>query len=153
VTTALEGSSLYVAYLMKRAQNACRSAADEALKPLGLSSSQFSVLRRLGMTPDVSGADLARQLLVTAQSMNEMLAGLVAQGYIDRKPHPTHGRIVRMRLTAAGRKVLAKGTAIVESVTDKMLSGLTTDERRRFATYLDRCVTALETAPMEEFSA
>jgi DNA-binding MarR family transcriptional regulator len=85
--------------------------------------------------------------------MNEQLGVLVAHGYLERKPHPTHGRIVRMRLTAAGRKVLAKATALAERTSEKMLSGLTADEQRRFARYLERCATALEPTTAEEFSA
>ncbi len=150
MTTPTEGSPLYIPFLMKRAQSAYRSAVDESLKPLGISGAQYAVLRRLGLSPDLSGAELARQLEVTAQSVNEMLAVLVAHGYLERKPHPTHGRIVRMKLTAAGRKVLAKGTAVVERATNRMLSGLTTDEQRRLARYLDRCAGALETTPQEQ---
>jgi len=144
MTAPLEGTTLYVPYLIKRAQHDFKASVDEALKPLGLSSSQYGVLRRLAETRDASGADLARLLAVTAQSMNELLGVLLAHGYIERKPHPTHGRIVRTRLTAAGKRTLAKGTAVVERVTDQMLCGLTTDERRRFARYLERCVAALE---------
>jgi len=134
----------YVPSLIKRAQQVMRAAVDEALKPLGMSGSQFGALRVLSETPDVSGAELARRLAVTAQSMNELIAHLVTAGYIDRKPHPTHGRIVRLRLTASGKRALAKSTAVVESVIDKMMSGLHPDEQRTFANHLERCIHALE---------
>jgi len=153
VTVPLAGDTFHIPYLIKRVQHAVRAAVDDALRPLGLSGSQFAVLRWLSQTPDVSGAELARQLSVTAQSMNELIGVLVAHGYIERKPHPTHGRIVRMRLTPSGRKLLTKTTAMVEAVKDKMLSGLSADEQRRFARYLERCAAALEIAEAQEHSA
>jgi DNA-binding MarR family transcriptional regulator len=151
VTT--EGTPFHIPALIKRAQLAAKAAVDEALRPLGLSGAQYGVLRLLGETPDLSGAELARQLSVTAQSMNELLAVLVAHGYIDRKPHPTNKRIVRLRPTAAGRRASAKAATIVERVIDQMLSGLTSDERRRLASYLERCIGALETPVAHQLPA
>jgi DNA-binding MarR family transcriptional regulator len=144
MTAPLEGTALYVPYLIKRAQHDFKAAVDEALKPLGLSGAQFGVMRALSEEPDLSGAELARRLAVTAQSMNELLGVLVAHAYIERTPHPTHGRIVRTRLTSTGKRALAKSTAVVERLTDQMLSGLTPDEHQRFTRYLERCVAALE---------
>ena len=139
-----EGTPFHIPALMKRAQFAAKASVDEALRPLGLSGAQYGVLRLLGETPDLSGAELARQLSVTAQSMNELLGVLVAHGYLERKPHPTNKRIVRMHLTAVGRRASAKAGAIVERVIEQMLSGLTSDEQGRLARYLERCINALE---------
>src|SRR5438874_13782948 len=108
MSASLEGTPLYIPYLVKRTQHLFRSAVDDALKPLGLSGSQFGVLRVLSEAPDLSGAELARRLTMTAQSMNELLAVLVGAGYIDRNAHPTNRRIVRMRLTPAGKRALTK---------------------------------------------
>jgi DNA-binding MarR family transcriptional regulator len=146
-------SQTAIPYLVKRVQQACRTAIDDALRSYGLSASQFAVLRRLGDTPDLSGAELARQCFVTAQSMNELLAGMVDAGLIDRRPHPTHGRIVRTRLTSDGKRALARCTQVFEHVTERMLAGLTKSDRDRLAGYLETCARALESPTSEEIAS
>ena len=134
-------------YLLKRAQQACKSALDEGLRPLGVSSSQIAVLRRLDDAPGLSGAELARRCWVTAQSMNELLAAMDAAGLVSRQADPTHGRIVRTTMTEAGRRLLVRCNAVIDEVTERMLSGLSEQDRRDLADLLERCATSLETPP------
>jgi DNA-binding MarR family transcriptional regulator len=59
-------------------------------------------------------SDLARQCRTTRQSMNYVLAGLEARGYLER--HDAEGQAGRVvRLTAKGRKVIApiRGAVVV----------------------------------------
>lgn len=40
--------------------------------------------------------------MVSPQSANEMVKTVEARGWIELKPDPSHGRIIRISLTAAG---------------------------------------------------
>jgi len=48
---------------------------------------------------------LADQLQITKQSVNDLLAHLERAGYITRKPEPADGRARVVRLTARGRRL------------------------------------------------
>jgi DNA-binding MarR family transcriptional regulator len=54
-----------------------------------------------GMRPTA----LAAQLLITKQSVNDLLGHLEDRGYIVRKPDPADGRARVVRLTAKGRRL------------------------------------------------
>lgn len=54
-----------------------------------------------------SPSELAGQLQITKQSVNELLGHLERRGYLLREPDPRHARRRRIRLTDRGREVLA----------------------------------------------
>ena len=63
---------------------------------------QQAVLRRLEKTGPATSADLARAEGLRPQSMGTALGLLEKMGLIERKPHPTDGRQINMKLTARG---------------------------------------------------
>jgi DNA-binding MarR family transcriptional regulator len=56
-----------------------------------------------GMSP----SELAEQLQITKQSVNELLGHLEQRGYLVREPDPRNSRRRRIRLTGQGREVQA----------------------------------------------
>src|SRR5579883_3317828 len=118
--------------LLMRVQRSCRTAMDGALQVHGLSIAQYSVLRRLEDSPGLSGAELARRLYVTAQTMNRLVAALEAAGLIERFPDAGNPRILRTRLTRAGSAAVVAGRYTVEQVEARMLEGLDEGERAQF---------------------
>jgi DNA-binding MarR family transcriptional regulator len=105
-----------------------RGALDEALRPHGLTSAQYAVLSVLGRDEGASGADLARACNTTPQAMNGVLATLSRSGLIDRRPHPTHGRILQVSLTAEGARRLESATPAVRSLEACIDEGFTPAE-------------------------
>jgi DNA-binding MarR family transcriptional regulator len=90
-------------YLLRQAFFALRGALDAALRPHGLTAAQYGVLSVLAREPGASGADLARACNTTPQAMNGLVATLERDGLVERRPHPTHGRIRQVELTEDGR--------------------------------------------------
>lgn len=135
---------LTTAYLLKRAQQNCRTAMDAALQAHGLSAAQYAVLRRLEDDPGLSGAELARRLYVTAQTMNRLIATLEHGGLLERFPDAQHGRVLRARLTDSGRAAIAAARRTIEGVEARMLAGLNAAEQAQLAALLRRCAEALE---------
>jgi DNA-binding MarR family transcriptional regulator len=103
----------HTGFLLGQAWHTFRNAMDAALREHGLNHPQYGVLSVLAREPGLSGADLARAYSQTPQAMNGVLATLERAGLIERRPHPTHGRILQVRLTAEGSERLAKATPAV----------------------------------------
>jgi DNA-binding MarR family transcriptional regulator len=102
-------------YLLYQASHKLRAALAATLLPYGLSPPQYAVLTVLARDPGSSGADLARACNTTAQAMNGVLANLERDGLIERRPHPTHGRILQVTLSAEGeRRLAAANPAVLE---------------------------------------
>jgi DNA-binding MarR family transcriptional regulator len=133
-----------VGYFVKRVQQALRQAMDGELRPLNLTTPQYSALSALEQTSNASNADLARACFVTPQTMTEIIRGLEGSGLITRQAHPEHGRIIQTFLTSTGRTQLATAHQVVGKVEHTMLSGLTGEEQKELAQYLQRCFENLE---------
>ena len=91
--------ALALRLLVRRIRAAAPSAAHQ------LSWTQMAVLKRLETEGAATTADLARAEAMKPQSMGTTIAALEALGLIERTPHPTDGRQMRIALTS-------KGTAI-----------------------------------------
>ena len=122
--------ALALRLLVRRIRAAAPSAAH------ALSWSQMAVLKRLETDGPATTADLARAEAMKPQSMGTTIAALEALGLIERTPHPTDGRQMRIALTSKGtairkRALDAKRTWLAEAITrldaadQKSLPGVT----------------------------
>lgn len=100
-------------YLLRQAWQSFSGALETALRPHGLSGAQYGVLSVLARDPGLSGADLARAGNTTPQAMNGVVAALEREGLLERRPHPTHGRILQATLTREGKRRLDAATPAV----------------------------------------
>jgi DNA-binding MarR family transcriptional regulator len=132
-----------VGYVLKVAQQRLRLAMDTAMHDLGVTAPQYAVLRYLGESAGMSGADLARRAFVTPQTMNRIIVNLDKAGLIERAPHANSGRILDTRLSPPGRRLLAQCRERVDAVENTMLSGLTAAEREQLRDLLRRCADSL----------
>jgi DNA-binding MarR family transcriptional regulator len=132
-----------VGYVLKQAAVALRSAMDEALRPLQLSTPQYSCLELLRQRPGLSNAALARGTFVTRQSMNVVLRGLEDRGLVVRPASAEHGRELPAALTDTGRECLLAASTAVRAVERKMNAGLSPAEQETLLTGLRACIAGL----------
>jgi DNA-binding MarR family transcriptional regulator len=130
---------------LRRTQHAVRTRVDADLAPTGLTTPQYTVLAALEREAGLSASDLARELGMTAQTVNVLVKGLERGGLIRRSSHPTHGRILLTGLTATGRQALTRGRALALGVQERLLDGLSAPAR---ATLIRR-LRAIEQASAE----
>ena len=130
-------------YLLKQASSALRAAMEEVLRPLGMSVTHYSCLELLAQRPGLSNSELARGAFVTRQSMNVLLQALEGDGYVSRPAEAPVGRVLPTRLTARGRRSLAKASAAVRSVEVRMLAGLTETEQSNALRILQSMIYSL----------
>ena len=131
-------------YELKRAQQALSRVMERALAELDLTLPEYAALWALEEAPGLSSAELARRSFVTAQTMNDVVLGLERKGLMARRVHPQHGRIRQAHLTAAGRSKMASARRHIGAVEDRMVSSLTSTQRRDLAGWLRACWANLE---------
>jgi DNA-binding MarR family transcriptional regulator len=115
-------------FLLRQAWHELRGAMDVALRPHGLSAAQYGALSVLSRDPGVSGAELARASNISPQAMNGILAGLEREGLVERSPHPTHGRILQVNLTAEGERRLNEARPTVDRLEAALEDGYSDKE-------------------------
>lgn len=132
-----------VGYRLKGASSALHTAMERVLRPLGLTITQYSCLELLAQRPRISGAELARGVFVTRQSMALVVQSLTKEGLVAREPVAAQGRALPVELTALGRDRLKEASEAVREVEERMLAGATSAERERLAELLDDCIRRL----------
>ena len=125
-------------WLLKRAFHYGHRAVNEAVRSYGVTPTQMGVLNRLVQEPGLSGAELARRLLVTPQAAQLALTALEREGLVERRPDANHGRIVRTYLTEAGHGVVDICLALSIKAEEDFLSVLDADERKTLLDLLQR---------------
>ena len=109
---------------------------------MGLSRARASALSVLVFGGPRTLGELASAEHVTPATMSRLVDGLERDGYVERKPHPTDGRALRLVATPRARRVLEQGRALRVEAMLEVLWKLTGDERAAVA----RAVGALEKA-------
>jgi DNA-binding MarR family transcriptional regulator len=101
--------------LCLHAQRAARALArrfDEALRPVGLTNGQFSLLMALNRPEPPSMAPVAALLAMDRTSLTAMLKPLERRGLVEITPDPADRRGRRLHLTVEGRAALGRALPI-----------------------------------------
>jgi DNA-binding MarR family transcriptional regulator len=96
-----------ILWLLKQAFYFSLTTVNDAISAHGVSTAQIGVLRQLSNEPGLSGAELARRLLISPQGVQLALSTLERRGLVERKQDPQHKRILQAYLTDEGRDVVA----------------------------------------------
>jgi DNA-binding MarR family transcriptional regulator len=107
----------------------------------GLSINEFQILLRVDRAPGpgVRLGELCSAVRLTQPSLSRAVARLERHGWLRRAGAPGDGRGVMVSLTAAGREVLARGSAVhTQTISELLLDRLTPGERDLLARALTR---------------
>src|SRR5260370_20393815 len=86
---------------LRRTQHAVRNRLDADLAPTGLTMPQYTVLAALDREGDLSSSDLARELGMTAQTVNVLVKGLEAAGRLrPARVPPTRPKALTLLIPA-----------------------------------------------------
>jgi DNA-binding MarR family transcriptional regulator len=140
-------------YLIKRVQQAFRSAIDVRLADLGLTMAQYATLYNLRRHPGASNAELARLSFVTPQTMVRIVVGLEERGLLRRVASPDHARIFQAHLSDEGNGVLGQAQRRVGLIHAHALEGMSGAETERLIGSLTRIATRLEESDTRSGSA
>lgn len=129
---------------VKRADLALSARKTELLRELDLTLPQACALTYLLGDAAKSCTHLARDALVTSQTMTGIVNGLEAKGYVSRHPSPDHGRVHLVRLTPEGEQLALAAERTISEVERSVTDAFGPDEQALLARLLDR---AAEIAP------
>ncbi|THT98470.1 MarR family transcriptional regulator [Lampropedia puyangensis] len=115
-----------------------RHTLDVRLAEQGLSDAVWTPLMHLYRLGDgLSQSALAASVGIEGSSLVRLLDALVAQGLVERQPHPTDRRIKQLYLTAAGRTTVATIRKHLASIEDALLIDLDSDAAAAMLQYID----------------
>lgn len=129
-----------ILWLLKQAWYFSLTTVNDAVSDHGVSTAQIGVLRQLSNEPGLSGAELARRLLISPQGVQLALTALERRGLVHRKQAPAHGRILQAFLTDQGRKVAAAVVNDAIAAHDKVFGVLSKAEQETLRDLLARVV-------------
>jgi DNA-binding MarR family transcriptional regulator len=98
-----------------RAQQVLLARVDAHLAPFGLTFARFELLRLLAFTRhgELPLGKLGVRLQVHPTSITSAVDRLEAQGYVERRRHPTDGRTTLAVITSAGRRTVEAATDVL----------------------------------------
>ena len=115
-------SSLRFGFLIHDVSRLRRVVVDRALKPLGITRSQWWVLAFLSRRDGMTQTALAADLDLTKVAIGGLLDRMEDAGFVERRADRNDGRARRVYLTRAGAKMVNTIREKVESTELEILS-------------------------------
>lgn len=101
-----------------------REVVDRALKPLGLTRSQWLLLVYLARSEGVSQVGLAEQMDIGKVAVGVLLDKLEGAGLVERRPDARDRRLKLIHLTATGKSTISAIRDHVSGEEQRILAGL-----------------------------
>jgi len=127
-------------WLLKQSFYFSLNSVNDAIAPHGVTTAQLGLLRRLTDEPGLSGAELARRLLISPQGVQLALTALERRGLVERRQDPQHGRILQAYLTAARPSSVTAVFNDAVAAHQKVFGVLSVEEQTSLCTLLSRVV-------------
>jgi DNA-binding MarR family transcriptional regulator len=138
----VEGFDAWVA--VARASQLCQRALQKALEPLDLEVAHYDVLANVARDEGLTQQVLARRLLVAKSNVSALLAGLEARGLVVRERDEIDARARRIRLTANGRKLVARAMKLHAKIVEAMMTPVSPADREIVRVAMQRVSEALQ---------
>ncbi|MEJ1160662.1 MarR family winged helix-turn-helix transcriptional regulator [Prosthecomicrobium sp. N25] len=124
--------------LLVDAARMVRTHVDHKAREQGTTRAQWALLGRLSRQEGLTQAELADLLEIQPISLTRLVDRLDAQGFVERRPHPTDRRANRLFITNAGREALANFAPLAAEVMQEIFAGLDPEAVASLAAVLDR---------------
>jgi MarR family transcriptional regulator, organic hydroperoxide resistance regulator len=127
-----------VAYALVRLAKHLRAEFETRLAPLGVHAGQDRLMEEIWREDGLRQGELIERLGLEPPTVTGILQRLEREGFISRRPDPERGRVQRVFLTEAGRKLERPVRKVWSEVEDDLLAGITVAERRELLGILTR---------------
>jgi DNA-binding MarR family transcriptional regulator len=118
------GQHVRTLYLVRRLQITAYLEMERALKPFGVTPTQYMVMSSLAVRGRSSSAQLSRRFSVRPQSMIKLILGLESVGLVSRVTREEDRRVLEISLSPNGSATLQKCDEVVDELERAMLSPL-----------------------------
>ena len=127
-----------------------RHELDARLRPLGLSTARWMALVNLSAYPDgLTQNALAIRVGIKGSTLVRQLDLLEADGWVERRDHPTDRRVKTVVLTPKARPALERIAVVGRELRRELLRGTDEEEIRACMAVLDRLKARLQDMPEE----
>ncbi len=109
-----------------------------------LTASQYQLLSALAKGSERSVGELAEAAAVTTPTATRMLDGLVRAGIAERRHSTSDRRVVTVRLTPKGRRLVKRKETVVAAKRRALFESLSPSERRQVERLLRRLAGVIE---------
>lgn len=121
-------SNLRFGFLVHDVSRLRRIVVDRALKPLGITRSQWWVLAFLSRRDGMTQTALAADLDLTKVAIGGLIDRMETAGFVERRSDATDGRARRVFLTKAGTRLVGTIRDSVDRVETEILAGISDDD-------------------------
>jgi DNA-binding MarR family transcriptional regulator len=136
--TVPEASPRSVGFLISQLGLASSKRFAEELRPLGIHSGEFALMRFVAASEGQSQQALAERLAIPPSRMVAKVDSLEEVGLVERRPDPGDRRVRALHLTPKGRKVLRRAGDIAVKYESTLCSDLGPREREQLIDLLER---------------
>ena len=119
-------------HLLKRAAQYANLIYMGEVGKSGLTQRQFTVLLAVDSNDSKSQTELVKVTGIDRSTLADLVARLLAQGYLQRKRTKDDGRTNAIRITAVGKKMLKMAQPGADEVDRHLMGLLTASERKAF---------------------
>lgn len=118
------------------AKRAMAEASEAAYNRHGVRAGQQWILQRLWAEDGQTPGEIARALGLSTATVTNSATRMEAAGLVERRPHPTDARRVRLFLTGRGRGLQRAIDQEMAALTERALADLDEEQRRSLVTTL-----------------
>lgn len=129
--------------LLLQAREAMMRRFRQVLKRHRLTDQQWRVMRSLAESGAMTSSDIARECCMLGPSLTGVLNRMEAAGWVERARSATDQRRVAIRLTAAGRTLVARVMPEVEGVYHALETALGAERLAALSGELEAVLTAI----------
>ncbi|MBU0672628.1 MAG: MarR family transcriptional regulator [Candidatus Margulisbacteria bacterium] len=130
--------------LLRLAHRTFFSSGSLHLHDADITIQQFIVMTYIYQKSSPKMTDLAEELGVTVGNMTAMVERLVKQGYLIRSGDSQDRRVVRISLTAKGKRVLNKVKELKQKKMRFIINKITVEDRAVLGEIIHKLISALK---------
>lgn len=114
-----------------------RQRFDQTVENDGLTRAKWRVIVAVARSSGTTQRAIAAMLEITEVTAGHLIDRLCADGYLERREHPTDRRAYCIHLTAAARPLLVRLEQVAKIHENEVFAGFTEDDLVRFNELLD----------------
>ncbi len=119
-----------ISHLLKRSVQYSVHLFMESMGETGLTHRQFIVLQAADVHEGKSQSDLVKITGIDRSTLADLVARLIAQGYLQSRRTKEDARTNAVRLTPAGKRILRTAQSSADDVDKKLLSIMPSSDRK-----------------------
>ena len=125
-------------FQVNMAANAMKNRFNTFLKPYGLTSEQYGIMKSIERNPDVTPTQLSEISFKDKTTITRMIDTLVKNNLLLRIPKADDRRAYKIQWSSEGEKIMKEILPMTEDINNKIRSQFSSDELETFLKILHK---------------